>query len=234
MDNPIVNIVVSAATAGITALIAFRFWILQQVREIQRDYDRELRTARMVAYAKLWQEFEPLAVYAPSESITYERVRELGVALRSWYFDTGGLLFTSRARDAYFLVQDAIDQVGRLPRNDAIVRGASTHWTRTTINATHKDLDICELPSPSATDEEQAAWRDYMAALIADKWRFGETPDDDFALLQFLASSLRTLLAEDLLTRDPSLLRRQGLFARFRRALGPSGSGPPPASPAPP
>jgi hypothetical protein len=234
MDDRIVELFFSAVAGAIGAAVTYWFWVRQQIMEIRRDYDRELRSARMAAYAKLWQEFEPLAVYAPTESITYDRVRELGVALRSWYFDTGGLLFTRRARDAYFLVQDAIDQIARLPHNDAILRGVSTHWTRTTINATHERLHIRELPPAGATDQEHVAWRDELSALIANEWSFGERPDDDFALLQFLASSLRTLLAEDLLTRDPSLLRREGAFARFRRAQGPSGSAPPPASPARP
>jgi hypothetical protein len=234
VDDPLVNLVVSIGIAAVTAIVASRIWVYQQFREIQRDYDKDLRTRRLAAYEELWRKFEPLAVYAPSESITYERVRELGRDLRGWYFNIGGLLFTQRARDAYFLVQDAIDQIARLPGSDDIIRGASRHWTRDRITAADRHLRIPMLPSPTATDLEHQAWRDCLSRRIAIKWRFGERPDLDFVLLQFLASSLRTLLAQDLLTRDPSLLRRGRRFSRLRTFFDPLGSGPPPASPARP
>jgi hypothetical protein len=226
MNDPLVNFLVSVATAVITAILASRFWVYQQIKEIQRDYDKELRTQRLEAYEDLWRKFEPLAVYAPSDSITYERVRELGRDLRGWYFNKGGLLFTQRARDAYFLVQDAIDQIARLPPSDDIIRAASRHWTRDRIIAADHHLRIPKLPPPTATDREHTFWRDCLSRRIAAEWRFGERPDLDFVLLQFLASSLRTLLAQDLLTRDPSLLVPKPRFRRLRGFFGVSASFP--------
>jgi hypothetical protein len=208
MDDRIVTIALSAVTAIITGWISYRFWIAQQLREIERDYDRELRASRLPAYQELWKEFEPLAVYAPAEAVTYERLRELGVTLRTWYFHTGGLLFTKRARDAYFLVQDAIDGAGQGPARGEL-RSASRHWTRTSLDAAREPFEIPSLPSPSAGDDRHDRWQRDVRAIVA-KWRFGDQPENDFVLVQFLASSLRTLLADDLRAREPSMLRPRG------------------------
>jgi hypothetical protein len=196
-----------AALAGVIgAAVTYWFGVRKQLQEIRGEYDEELRTARRTAYLGLWKAFEPLAVYAPDTAITYKGIITLGVRLRSWYFkDGGGLLSTEQARDSYFLVQDAIDRVAQLPDPAKVLRPAKRHWTRTDLDGSRERLGLKPLTTPDDTAEARKTWRRHMAATI-EAWPFGVAPDDDFALLQFLASSLRTQLADDLHARARSIL----------------------------
>jgi hypothetical protein len=196
-----------AALAGVIgAAVTYWFGVRKQLQEIRGEYDQELRTARRTAYLELWKAFEPLAVYAPETAITYQGMVTLGVGLRSWYFkEGGGLLSTERARDAYFLVQDAIDRVAQVADPATVLRPATRHWTRTDLDKARERLRLQPLATPDETADARATWHGRTAATIG-AWPFGAPPDDDFVLLQFLASSLRTLLAQDLHARDRSIL----------------------------
>ena len=55
-------------------------------QDLEAEYDLALRNERLAAYRELWRELEPLAKYFRAEDVTYRRLRELGVELRSWYF----------------------------------------------------------------------------------------------------------------------------------------------------
>jgi hypothetical protein len=205
MPDVIVQLVLSAVGGSIGAIVGYWFWVRQQLQEIRAEYDRELRTARMTAYRSLWRGFAPLAVYSPSEDISYERITKLGVELRKWYFDEGGLFFTDRARNVYFLVQDAIDRLAQVSRGRKLLRGVDKHWTRTELDSRRDDLKLSPLTPSSASTEAHVAWENATSEWI-EQWSFGSRPDDDFVILQFLASSLRTVLARDLHARNPSIL----------------------------
>ena len=77
-------------------------------KDLEADYDRDLRGTRITAYRELWKLLEPLAKYAPPGPITPELATSLMVDLRHWYFFTGGLFLSTRSRDAYFALQDAL------------------------------------------------------------------------------------------------------------------------------
>jgi hypothetical protein len=205
VSDTLVQFALSVFGGAIGAAVTYWFWLRQQIQEIRRAYDQEVHSARMTAYAGLWKEFQPLAVYAPDEDVSYARIRILGVALRTWYFGQGGLLLTERARDAYFLVQDAIDRVGEQDPAEELVRPSATHWTRTRLDEARARLHLAPLYGAGASAAARATWHDTIAATIGG-WSFGVAPNDDFVLLQFLASSLRTLLARDIRARDPSML----------------------------
>lgn len=206
MDDTL-QFLLSVLGGALGAAVAYWFWLRQHWQEIRGQYDQELRTARRPLYLTLWAQFEPLAVYAPEENITYKRIAEMGVALRKWYFHDGGLLFTERARDTYFLVQDAIDRVAQLPSQRTAFRPITKHWTRTQLDFARKRLQIRKLQGADDPRSDFAAWHDATSEMI-DRWAFGAVADDDYVLLQFLASSLRTLLAEELHTRNRSILDR--------------------------
>lgn len=210
MTDAFVPLVVSVVGGTVGAAATYWFWSRQHRQEILRSYDQELRTARFKAYRTLWQEFEPLAVYLPDTDITYERVVRMGVAIRGWYFHKGGLLLTERARNAYFLVQDAIDRVSRSGTGDKVMRATSTHWTNKSLDDRRRSIHLVALPPDGSAPDVQSTWEDRTSECI-NAWTFGDAPDDDFVLLQSLVSSLRTILARDLHARNPSILdRRQG------------------------
>ena len=77
-------------------------------REAHAEYDRDIRTKRLEAYKELWKLTQPLAKYSPPGPVTGEVLRGISSAMRVWYFETGGIIMTSRSRDAYFALQDSI------------------------------------------------------------------------------------------------------------------------------
>jgi len=64
----------------------------------------------------------------PRKPLTYGVAHELATALRTWYFDIGGLLMSERTREPYFDLQRALKAVG-----DA--RGEDTEFPRPTGDA---------------------------------------------------------------------------------------------------
>jgi hypothetical protein len=77
-------------------------------RDLEADYDKDLRASRIKAYCELWKLLEPLAKYSPPGPITPELSGRLAVGLRHWYFNVGGLFLSGPSRDAYFALQDAL------------------------------------------------------------------------------------------------------------------------------
>ena len=75
-------------------------------KDLEADYDRELRGARIAAYRALWTLLEPLARYAPPGPLTAAVAADLASALRGWYFQTGGLFLSDESRRAYFALQE--------------------------------------------------------------------------------------------------------------------------------
>jgi hypothetical protein len=85
------------------------FGIQWKVRaELAGDYDKSLRDARVKVYQELWSSLQPLAKYARPGPVTYQTIAQMAGELRGWYFEKGGLYFSERARDAYFLLQEAL------------------------------------------------------------------------------------------------------------------------------
>lgn len=77
-------------------------------KDLEADYDRDLRAARIAGYRELWKLLEPLARYAPPAPLTTAVAVALANDLRHWYFQTGGLFLSDDSRDAYFVLQEAL------------------------------------------------------------------------------------------------------------------------------
>ena len=96
------------AIALVTALLSAGSTYVALVTKIRRDleaqYDKDLRERRLTAYSRLWALTEPLAIYSPAEALTPQGARAMSERLRTWYF-THGLLLTEAARDKYFGLQ---------------------------------------------------------------------------------------------------------------------------------
>lgn len=91
-------------TGAVLALLASR-------QRLEVEYDIELRKHRIEAYQALWKILEPLAYYAPASAVTHAVATDLARALRSWYFEVGGLFLSERTRDAYFDLQKGLGGV---------------------------------------------------------------------------------------------------------------------------
>jgi hypothetical protein len=95
--------------------------LLASRQRIEVEYDIALRKHRIEAYQALWKILEPLAHYSPPSAVTYAVARDLSQALRSWYFEVGGLFLSEGSREAYFDLQKGLGGVIKEPLEDAHV-----------------------------------------------------------------------------------------------------------------
>jgi hypothetical protein len=68
-------------------------------------------SARAEAYLELVRRLKPLARYDRAGALITEKLREVSVAMRDWYFDEGGWLYlTDACRIPYFDLKDALEK----------------------------------------------------------------------------------------------------------------------------
>jgi hypothetical protein len=110
--SELVTTVLGAALGLVTgALLA----LLASRQRLEVEYDIDLRKHRIEAYQALWKILEPLAYYSPPSAVTYAVARDLSQALRSWYFEVGGLFLSEESREAYFDLQKGLGFVVKEP-----------------------------------------------------------------------------------------------------------------------
>jgi hypothetical protein len=85
----VIGLVVGAIAAWLKAVLAIR-----------EKANEELRALRIAAYPVGYQLTAPLSLWPPA-SMNYEELFQLNLALRQWYFTTGGLYLSARSRDRY-------------------------------------------------------------------------------------------------------------------------------------
>lgn len=211
-------IVIDVAKAALGALIAgwigYEIWLKQYFRGIRQAYDLELRTQRLGAYQELLSSFRSFALFAPPQSVSYAAVGQLAFELSNWYFSRGGLIMSTRTRNVYFLVQEALEQFPAvLPEGtDRMLRVASRDASASPrrlrmdlIDDRRRDLDLIALSERTLRSSAAfTRWKTGVQKRTAD-WKFGN-PGDDFVLAQFLGSTLRTAFIADLHSRDAGLL----------------------------
>lgn len=99
------------ATALVAALLSAATTYVALVTKIRRDleaqYDSDLRGRRLSSYAALWALTEPLALYSPPRKLSGHGAHALSERLRHWYF-TDGMVLSAAARDSYFALQKAL------------------------------------------------------------------------------------------------------------------------------
>ena len=101
--------------AGLGLLTGVVLALLGSRQRLEVEYDIELRKHRIEAYQALWKILEPLAYYSPPSAVTYAVARDLSQALRSWYFEVGGLFLSEGSREAYFDLQKGLGGVIKEP-----------------------------------------------------------------------------------------------------------------------
>lgn len=129
--------------------------------DLQAKYDESLRNDRVAAYKQLWALTKTLALYARPEPVTGNKLKELSIALREWYFEVGGIFLTDNSRDAYFKLQKKIKSLLEIRQADLAreldeptfeeVRKLSSDL-RTNLSS---DLRSRRQPEFKASDEEQ-------------------------------------------------------------------------------
>jgi hypothetical protein len=96
-------------SAGVGALAGVLTTSWKSRKDLELEYDIDLRKRRIDAYAQLWKLLEPLADYFEPGPVTHGAARNLGAALRGWYFRVGGLVLSSSTRPVYFNLQQALE-----------------------------------------------------------------------------------------------------------------------------
>jgi hypothetical protein len=96
-------------SAGVGALAGVLTTSWKSRKDLELQYDIDLRKRRIDAYAELWNLLEPLADYFEPGPVTHGAARNLGAALRAWYFRVGGLVLSSGTRPVYFNLQQALE-----------------------------------------------------------------------------------------------------------------------------
>lgn len=77
-------------------------------KDLEAEYDRDLRQRRLVVYEELWSHLKLLARYDRPKPLVQSTLRELTDAMRDWYFGRGGLYLSEGTRDAYFALKARI------------------------------------------------------------------------------------------------------------------------------
>jgi hypothetical protein len=85
-------------------------------KDLEAEYDRDLRTRRLKVYADLWKHLKLVARYDRPKPLVHSTLSELTVAMRDWYFDCGGLYLSEEARTAYFTLKATIQKVLSNPK----------------------------------------------------------------------------------------------------------------------
>jgi hypothetical protein len=105
------ELITTALGAGLGLVSGVVLALVGSRKRLETEYDIALRKYRIEAYQELWRILEPLAYFSPPSAVTYAVATNLSRALRSWYFEVGGLFLSERTREAYFDLQKGLGGV---------------------------------------------------------------------------------------------------------------------------
>jgi hypothetical protein len=184
-------------------------------QELEQVRGTERQELRFVAYGELWKKQRPLAVYEPNgrqgEFGPKEAAALMG-AQSNWYFEqAGGLMLTTHVREFYFAWQDLLRDVAALSGWRArrsgdkpgvlfgeVLDDLGRHDALATL-AYVEDMEGHIETWPEGALAHAAAWRTDIGALSADWGKL--SPQQQFAVLQQVSSTLRTAMTYDVESR---------------------------------
>jgi hypothetical protein len=118
-----VDILVAIVTGliGITsgALLTYISAILKFRKDLEAEYDKELRKARIDVYTVLWCDLQALARYDRPEPLNLQTLQKLTISMRKWYFEKGGLYLSEDSRKFYFDLKEIIKKILEKPEYQA-------------------------------------------------------------------------------------------------------------------
>ncbi|BAM01375.1 MULTISPECIES: hypothetical protein [Caldilinea] len=88
----------------LTAILKFR-------KDLEAEYDKDLRSRRLDVYKTLWNHLQLVARYDLPKPLTPSTLEELTIAMRTWYFNEGGIYLSEPTRARYFELKEAIKLV---------------------------------------------------------------------------------------------------------------------------
>src|SRR5438874_6538060 len=77
-------------------------------KDLESQYDIDVRAKRVESYQSLLCLLEPLAFYTPPEPVLYLTIEKVSGSMRHWYYETGGLFMSVDTRNSYFAVQERL------------------------------------------------------------------------------------------------------------------------------
>lgn len=77
-------------------------------KDLEAEYDKDLRAKRIEVYKELWSHLGLLARYDRPKPLNRKTLKELTTAMREWYFQIGGLYLSEETRKAYFDLKEII------------------------------------------------------------------------------------------------------------------------------
>jgi hypothetical protein len=192
-------------------------WSQKMAQELQKVRGTERQELRFGAYGELWAKQRALALYdANAAAFDGAAARTLQGELSDWYFSpSGGLLLSRQVRDFYFTLQELLRAVGKKPDwraersseklRNVFLRVLEREGLRDAqaTMAYLKDLDEPGGNPDGWPDEAPALarkWKDDIEKLHA-RWDDLD-PNEQFAVLQQVASTLRTSMVNDVESRS--------------------------------
>src|SRR5690349_16957883 len=138
-------------------------WAAQNRRTLRVEHAQWLREKRLLAYARVWRQLEPTAVFSPESDLTYGKLDAISHQLRRWYFRSGGILMPADTREVYFALQGAIVRAASLVAHDVVLRRADEVLSL-------RELHVAE-------QKAQLDGADVGATIAT--WPFGKDPGQD-------------------------------------------------------
>jgi hypothetical protein len=153
----------------------------------------------MKTYPGLVEVAAPLAIYFPppesAEPLGPRQCREMGREMSHWYFSHGGLLLSEGSRPAYFLLARALTRASISDRVSApVFPGDAEAISVESLDRYRKELACPKVPNPEFVEQWTFGLTAVPDTLPAQRFR-------DYVFLQWLSSTLRTTLSEDLRSR---------------------------------
>jgi len=88
-------------TTYVTAVYKFR-------KELEAEWDKEIRKQRMRTYPQLMRCLDVLARYDRPLPLNAETLANLSVSMRKWFFEVGGILLSDGTRKSYFDLKEGL------------------------------------------------------------------------------------------------------------------------------
>ena len=119
--NPNILVAIITGLFGIIsgAFLAYLSAILKFRKDLEAEYDKDLRTHRLKVYEQLWNHLQFVARYDRPKPLNASTLEELTTSMRQWYFEVGGLYLSEGSRSSYFQLKSAIWELLNTPKYEA-------------------------------------------------------------------------------------------------------------------